>query len=512
MNSRPVVLLVYPGRFLFWTSQYDFPIGLLYVGKALEEAGVDVEFLDLRKDRLDSFQPKDYLFVGITMMTGRMVKDGLEVARRMRSFNPSIPIMIGGVHASMLPEETLRSSLVDYVCIGEGDETVKEFAAALMAGKSVKGIRGIGYKEGGEPKVNPPRPFVDLNRLDFKLPYERCVEDPSKVPTFAINTSRGCPFRCGFCYNQSFNKRTYRKKTAELVVEEIEYIARRFKSESITFSGDDEFFIDVKRAVRISELLLQKNIKTRWGGFCRFNTLEQMEDDEIRLFQRAGCQVLSFGGESGSQRILDDIIQKDLKVEQIIRGCERLDRLGMPHIVSFMSCFPTETRQDLEMTFSLIEKLTASNRRIFLNGIFMFVPLPGTPLFDMVKNDFGFKPPSTLEEWGKYEVPDIPFRYRTWHDRDHLKFCRGVFLTSGYPYYFGKDLDSREAYEKARALSFNNYRPQLLFYLFSKLQRLRWRKRFFLMPLDHLVFEILKGWWLKAGNAYRKLKAWLGFS
>ena len=198
-----------------------------------------------------------------------------------------------------------------------------------------------------------------------------------------VHTSRGCPWRCSFCYNVAVHNRSYRVKSPSRVLEEIEYVVKRFNVHHIDFTMEDEFFINKKRVREILEGIVERKLNIRWEAFIRFDTLSRLDDDFMELMVKSGITELSFGAESGSQRILDDIVLKDVKVEQIIEGIERLKRFKIGHLVSFICGFPTESKSDLKKTFKLIERLSKNNPYFYNQCIYLFCPIPGL-LFLMI--------------------------------------------------------------------------------------------------------------------------------
>jgi anaerobic magnesium-protoporphyrin IX monomethyl ester cyclase len=321
-SDRPEVLLIHPGE---ETDYYLIPLGLLYVAQALREAGVEVRIFDMRKEHIRNLPLRPYLFVGITMMTGKMIKHGLKAARLIKDYDPGIPIVLGGIHPSILPEQTLKHELADIVVVGEGEETARELAGCLLNGGQLSDVKGIGYKANGRGTViNPRRDFIDLNKTSMELPYELLGIDFHGARAFPLNTSRGCPYRCGFCYNMAFNRRSFRYKSASRIVDEIEYHIKKFNIPSFSFGFEDEFFTKPGRVVEMAEHILHRNLKITWGSYSRFNSFDKIDDQSLMLLKKSGCKSLFFGAESGSQRILDDVIKKDITTEQTVRGVERL--------------------------------------------------------------------------------------------------------------------------------------------------------------------------------------------
>ncbi|MFH1314594.1 MAG: radical SAM protein [Candidatus Eisenbacteria bacterium] len=499
--DKPEVLLIQPGE---ETDYYLIPMGLLYVAQALREAGVEVTIFDMRKSRITDLPLRRYLFAGITMMTGKMIKHGLRAARMIREYDPRIPIVLGGVHPSMLPEQTLRHELADIVVVGEGEETAKEIARSLLGDGDLSEIKGIGYKGNGNPiTMNPRREFIDLNETSMDLPHDLLGIDFQGARAFPINTSRGCPYRCGFCYNQSFNKRSFRYKSATRIVDEVEYYIKKYDIPSFSFGFEDEFFSKPSRVREMADLILSRDLKITWGSFCRFDSFEKIDDHSLKLLKRSGCKSLFFGAESGSQRILDEVIKKDITTEQVVRGVERLKRADIFHLVSFMCCLPTETQEDLDATFALIDRIAENNSKLFINGIFVYFPIPGTPLFDMVKNGYDLEFPDCLEGWAEYEMPSASISRIPWHPAKYARRCRNLYQMSLYPFHH--DITSYGAYRQLTT-THTSYRRSYVHYLMARMQRWRWKNRNLEFPLELLMSEKIREMTPALRRGYRMAK------
>ena len=469
--------LVYPGQqeTVGYNYQEDFPVGLLYVAQALNDIGIGTSIIDARKVDISDMSLESALFVGFTVLTGDMITRTLDAAKKIRQENPEIPIVWGGVHATLLPEQTLDHSLVDIVVIGEGEKAIQDLAKCLMSKGDLAGVKGIAFKdESGKFTRNEAQDYIDLDSLDYKLPYDQLDYDPAKLRQIPVQTSRGCPWRSAFCYNVTVHNRSYRVKSSEKVLDEIEYVVNRFNVNSIDFTMEDEFFINKSRVREILEGVVERKLNIKWTAFIRFDTLARLDDDYMELLVRSGCNELSFGAESGSQRLLDEVVLKDVKVETIIKGIQRLRDYKIPHLVSFICGFPTETKKEIQETFNFIRKLSYQNKYFINNCIFLFCPIPGTSLYDKVRKDFGWEPFRSLEEWGDFQMPLTNSTIMTWLDEDYRIFCEKVSFYS-----------SLRGYEFSCPERFKNksYLQQVAVKIMSKIQEFRVKK----MNFDHLI-------------------------
>ena len=482
MNPKPKVLLIFPGNRMWG---FTYPLGLIYVANALMKIGVEVKILNLGNESIHQIKNEKYLFVGITMLTGKMISIGLQAAKVIKENDSSTPVVLGGVHPSVMPEQSLENKYVDIVVVGEGEITVQELAKRLIAGENLEGIQGVAFKDkSGKIIMNPPRDFIDLNTLDFDLPYDLLGTKFYKSSTIPVHTSRGCPYRCTFCYSTYFNRRKYRTKSAELVADEIEFLYKKYGFRNFNFDFEDEFFIDPVRVCRIFELVMKKGLDIRWSSFCRFDTFartyEKLGDEFPQLLKKSGLYFLGLGAESGSQRLLDEVIKKDITLPQIHKTVEILRNHKIPHRVTIITCFPTETKADIEDDFKLVDTIAKDNPYLFTTFLNL-TPLPGTPIFDLLKKDYNFKPPASLEEWGDYPIP-MDVKKMDWIPPAHAEFCRKLLKLSTGLFY--RDLKSFKEYEENNYATGMPYAPGRISYILSKIERWRYKHRNFKLMIE----------------------------
>jgi anaerobic magnesium-protoporphyrin IX monomethyl ester cyclase len=477
------VLLVFPGRFKAPDPQV--PLQLLHVTAALQSHGHQVRIVDMRLADYRSVAIGDPLFVGVTSMSGPQIRYGLEFARRVRAERPRCPIVWGGVHATLLPEQTAASEFVDVVVRGESELVVGPLADRLAAGEPLDGVRGLTYKADGAVVSTPDAGLVDLDTIPVELPYHHLELD--RYPTLQagrahIQTSRGCPHRCGFCYNTDFNKRAWRGKSPERVVDEIEWVLERFPHVKIIDPVDDNFFVNRKRVEAICELILSRGIRVAWRANCRFDYLATYDEAFMRLLERAGCKELDFGGESGSPR-MQDFVCKDVTADEIVASVANLHRWApsIDPFVSWLSGLPGETYTDMEQTFDLMDAMGRANPRTQHYGIFLYTPFP-SPLLESLPPSF--TPPQSLEEWGTIEV----FHFEPpWHPKAYVEKLRAISAVTRWAFYPQSRID-----EHGRAF-------KAAYGLMNTDARYRWRHRRFGFPAEMRL----------ANEAARRLRGFL---
>jgi radical SAM superfamily enzyme YgiQ (UPF0313 family) len=400
------VLLVYPAA---GTEQMSvIPLSLLYIAQPLLEENIDVEIIDQRCekdffDRLDGQINSDLICVGISCITGPQIEQVANISEFIRK-RSSVPIVLGGPHSTLLPEQTLESALVDYVVIGEGEAVFLSLVKALKMNGSVKGIPQVGYKENGRIIVNKgSKPEIKTRKIPYHL-----VTKYGKHSVIPILTSYGCPYNCSFCVEKVLHPK-YFEKAAHDVLMMIEE-ALSLRQQLINFI-DDNFLLNRKRVREILSLCQQKNLSFHFICTGRVDEVLSLNDETMMLVKKGGLVGIFFGIESGSSRILK-FINKRITPEMVLQLNLRLRKEGIIPHYSFMAGFPTETKEDREKTIRLINLLKLENPAAVIWKINKYTPYPGTELFDLAVQK-GFKPPERFEGWSRIhfysEDYDVPY-------------------------------------------------------------------------------------------------------
>jgi radical SAM superfamily enzyme YgiQ (UPF0313 family) len=481
------VLLFNPAPRSGWQAQrrVEVPLSLLCTATPLSRQGYRIKIVDQfanpnwKKEFMEAIKQKPICF-GVTCMTGPQILRALEVCKIFRERYPDIPIVWGGIHASLLPQQTLANPYVDIVVVGEGEETFEELVKALESGTNLSGVRGICYKEYGNGnkgngnsetaravasdgslglqvlgthEMNEPvtvnfnngykvywtgeRPFVNLDEqplLSYRLVnmnhYRRNLFE---ADVFSFNSSRGCTFRCSFCWDPVLHKRKWRAMQPRTVVNHLSQIVRDYGIRGFNFT-DDHFFIDMKRAYGIMEEIVRANLNITIGKLhVRADTICRMDKDYLQLLVRAGVKRLTIGVESGSQRMLD-LIKKDIYLEEVIEASRKLIPYPIVPVYLFMMGMPTETPDELVQSIRLSEQLVDENP-IACKSFNVYTPYPGTELYH-VALQYGLKEPQKLEDWASFNyrrlAQDAP-----WVPPDTRKLVEGLdfplmFLGKGH--------------------------------------------------------------------------------
>jgi len=388
MNS----ILIYPQLEFAKLQIPTPPYSILFIADYLLKRSVDVEIFDLRFDRLsqvfDTISNNEPEFIGISVMTGPQIYYALKICESIkREFN-RIKIVWGGIHSSILPTQTLQNKFIDFVIRGEGEKTYHE----LVSGKNLSQIKGLSLKKGKKIFHNP-----NYNRLtsseinNLSIPWT--LINPKRYirnGNFNIITSRGCPFKCAFCYNTLFNN-VWRGWTAEKCIQELDKCLG-FGAKKITFY-DDYFFANSKRIKILFDYFKEQDIQ--WKAELRVNRLDYSLAEEAK---NHGCVQMYFGAESGSQRVLD-ILNKNISIKDIIQSAKITKDTDISADYSWMIGVPGETKTDVKKTISLIKKIKEINSKSEFSVKILF-PYPTTVIYYHAK-EIGFNPPSNLLNWAK---------------------------------------------------------------------------------------------------------------
>ena len=370
-----IILVVPPGGHLAvrWDEGSMPFLGLAYVAAALQKNGFEVEILDAFIERFDFDKTVEYLtfkkpeVIGFTFTTENRF-DGFRLIKMVKEALPGTATIAGGPHVSLAAEDTLSHLReLDYIVIGEGEKTFPELVNCLAGASKISEVRGLAYTKDGQVVVNPARPFVqNLDELpvpawdliDFKK-YNFFMEVPraGKLPAANLMTSRGCPFGCNFCSSSLMWGKIIRMHSAERVLAEIKALVVKFGVRALWFF-DDTFTIDRARVKKICEMMIEEKLNLKWVAEIRVDTVDY---ELLKLMKEAGCFMVGFGVESGSQRIIDEVIGKKIKVAQSFKVCEWCQQLGIISNPFLILSHPGETEEDALKTKEFWERWPAGN-------------------------------------------------------------------------------------------------------------------------------------------------------
>jgi radical SAM superfamily enzyme YgiQ (UPF0313 family) len=299
-------------------------------------------------------------------MTGSQIKWGIEASKVVREISPEVPIVWGGLHATLLPEQTLECQYVDVVVMGEGETVFLDLVRALEGKKDLEEVKeGICFEKDGKPFSLPRRDFIDLNTLpefSFDLvnikPYinaaanvfvrgARQLPVSDYTPNLPMITSRGCPHTCAYCYVNDFDLRKWRYLESETVIRKRRNLVEQFDLKAV-YLLDDNFFVFRKRAEAICRAKLKdpvlKDIEI-FNANCRYDDIAGYSPDLLRLIKEAGIRELRIGVEVGSDEELKRIMKQALS-NQVIIANKKLRKLGVKPTYNFMVGLPEDTIEE----------------------------------------------------------------------------------------------------------------------------------------------------------------------
>ena len=385
-------------------SAPGLPLGLLCVAASLRTR-YEVDILDARlehdlENKLPSLLDEEILFVGITAHTGPMISEALKISRVVKSVS-DVPVVWGGVHASLAPKQTLTDPNVDICVIGEGERTALELANALEYEFSLDSVKGVAYRKNGDSVLTEPRELLPPSQWG-SLAYG--LVDVSKYlplydgrPSLFFQASRGCPYRCAYCYNAPFNRRKYRKSEPETVIESLRQLKRTTPFSDVYFV-DDNFFVDLKWALQVAKGIQKLGLTWQVQG-VDVEALLKMDVDYIRALRESGCRRLTIGVETASDCIRKMIHKRGSK-EDVIRAIGKLEGSGINVFASFMVGFPTETIEQMKQTVDLAFELLDRYEFLRVSPFYCYTPFPGTEAYAAALAE-GFEPPAQLSDWAK---------------------------------------------------------------------------------------------------------------
>lgn len=363
-----------------------YNIGLGYIAASLIEAGHDVSVLDIEGHRYSKpevtkkIKEADCEVIGIgTIITGySYVKWLIKTIRKVR---PDVKLWVGNSIATTIPDLIMKDMDIDVVVKGEGEVTVKELAKVTEAGGDLENVNGIVLMKDGKPFHTQDRELIqDLDTIPFpawhlfpQAVYSNNVSVKSidlPHPTMYISTARGCPYHCTYCYHP-FQNRKVRFHSAKRIVEEIKKVQEDFGIKSIIFA-DDLFITNRKRVHEFCDLVEKEGLKFSWIAAGRVNLVEE---ELLEHMKQAGCACLSFGIESGSQKILKNI-KKQTTVEQGEKAIAMCKKVGILPLCSFMIGNVGETRATMRESVDFIKRNIDDTVSFFFT-----TPYPDTELY-----------------------------------------------------------------------------------------------------------------------------------
>ncbi|MEI7640949.1 MAG: radical SAM protein [bacterium] len=393
-----------------WIKSFTLPLGLAYVAAyAMEKGFKDIQVVDLNLHS-EATLPLAQVY-GITATTP-LINAAYALAKKIKT--PENFVVLGGPHATCLPEEALLKEGVDFVIRGEGEITFYQLLEAIKAKSDFSQIQGLSFKKDGRIIHNPERDFIkNIDTLPFPARQLfgdlRAYSHPQPLlgwrkPVVNMLTSRGCPYNCYFCYKGTFG-RAWRGRSAQSVVEEWEMLVKDYKVKELAIQ-DDMFNLDLDRAKQIMTLVIEKKLQIPFT-FPNGIRADFIDEELVGLMKSAGLYRTALGVESGVQEVLDDI-GKNENLSEIEAGLTLLKKYGIQTILFFVMGNPKDTETTMQKTIEYSIKLDP-----YFSQYASSTPFPGTRLYDMVKASGTLR----VKDWDEFSQ----FDQKGYFDYPHLK-------------------------------------------------------------------------------------------
>ncbi len=306
MSKSRKIVFFFPS---FASSDATAPLGILAVATPLLRAGYQICLIDstitpnYKKRVLE--EVRDALCLGISLVTGPMIRETVEIARAIKEWNPDFPIILGGWHPSLLPTQTLEAPYIDYVVRGQGEDSLLELVNHIEKGSAPDFIAGIGFKRDNKLIFTPERPLkplVDMPPKAYHLADFDAYEKLCGKRWAMYTSSLACPFNCAYCTNAGVYGRKWNALPAEQFVEETVDLSRRYGLEML-WVVDDNFLVDLDRARAISEGLVRAGSQFKWSIQATTNLTARLSLEDLKLLHKAGLHQICQGAESGSRKV-----------------------------------------------------------------------------------------------------------------------------------------------------------------------------------------------------------------
>lgn len=455
------VLLIYPQY--THSSEFDSrapSMSLVYLASTLEHYGHTVTIYDAslgpivktgkvfrygisEEEIYDFLKSQDFDIVGITCSFVSRWRFVAKIAQQVKEVSPGSPVVIGGLFPTYSWEYCLNNcKAVDIIMLGEAELTFAEIVNNISRGYSIsdscKNVDGVvwrideilcnsksKYNDNLDDLLFPAWHLVDLKK--YFLLQKKIYELPP--PSLPILSSRSCPYRCNFCNMYITHGPTWRARSSENVLNEIEYLVKRFNVHNFYFI-DDNFSVNPKRAKDICRGIIERKLNIKYN-FHNGLSIKTIDEELVQLMKKSGCTSVCLGIESGSERIRNGVYGKNLSTEKVIEVFNLFHKVKIPTIGFFMVGAPGETRADFEKTKELLIKLPMS-----LATVGNYTPYPGTKLYDECKErgwliESSPDDPERVEMFsGMLRTPDFgPEDVSKWKKELYLTFIRYHWFT-----------------------------------------------------------------------------------
>lgn len=416
-----------------------FPLSVLALAAVLE-GHYDYEIVDGNVDEnatetiLSLIQAGGVEMLGVSVMPGPQMAAAVESCIRIRQLQPHVPIAWGGYFPSIYPDASLNAKYVDYVVRGQGEETLLELIECLRGGRSLDPINGLSFRDAqGAHRHNPERPMKGPDAFPW-IPYHRVEVEQYLRPSFfgkrtaAHHASIGCPFRCSFCGVHAAYGNRERMESPARTEAILRHLVSNYGADSVQFY-DMNMFLREDHAFDLASRLAPLNL--RWWCEARIDIVGGYSDKTLAALRRAGCTMIFFGAESGSNWVLEEM-QKQITAEQTLALASRIRQFDIIPEFSFVIGNPKDPEGDTRETLEFIRKIKRLNPASEII-IYHYTPVPQREtMYGEIDGDIDF--PNTPEEWATKRWMDFALRIdpnTPWLKRNTKKLIDNFELVVG---------------------------------------------------------------------------------
>lgn len=382
------------------------PIGLAYIGAVVESMGIKVKIYDAliegwlnRKEVsqgvirigapeeaikmvIEDFAPD---IVGVNSLFSKQRENAHRIYALTKAVNPQIFTVAGGAHPTVGPEIVMRDPNVDFVVIGEGEQTIRDLIRQLQGEGDFASLNGIAFRNNGIVKIFPKTSFIeDLDSIPFPAWH---LLDMNKYFGLSIShgkrrhrlfapivTSRGCPAGCTFCTAHHVWGRPFRKRSAENVIKEMRFLKKEYSIRELMFE-DDNVTLDVPRAEKLFDMMVEERLGFAWdtpNGVAAFALNERL----ISKMKEAGCYKLNIAVESGNPQVLKDIIKKPLDLKKVKPLLDYARKIGLEVGIFLIVGMPGERLEQVWDSFRFAREVG-----VYDAFVSVATPYPGSELY-----------------------------------------------------------------------------------------------------------------------------------
>lgn len=384
------------------------PLGILYISAVLEKIGVETRILDVDADGLKindilslikDFKPQ---IAGITATTP-LVKSALSVSAAIKE-NFDIPIVLGGIHATMNAADCIQTPSIDFVAKGESEDTMRDLVCEMMNDRpDFANVKGLYYRVGESFYFGGERGLIaDLDKIPFPARHllgnlsNYRPPDAERLPVASIMTTRGCPGRCTYCCTKDIFKDRYRMRGIDNVIEEIDKAIGNFRVKEIHIA-DDAFNVNKARTLALCEAIRKRNYKVNFE-FLNGLRADVIDDDILDAFRSIGIKNVGFGVESADESILKNV-KKNILPGRVMTAVRLAKKKGFKTWAFFMLGLPGETDGTIRKSLSFAKKMDPDFAKFLI-----FKPYPGSEIYHEI-NKKGFIDDFDFDNYGVYTRP-----------------------------------------------------------------------------------------------------------